>query len=154
MQTQRECILAGLEAKNFSRVCWIPLMSRMYLYSLPQYKDTIMKWSLLMDYPLQIEDLIWAEFKFRLDFCRQTGAGFMQWGGECHKLIRDKVKESRKTEGDRLFVEYRSPLGNLTEEFEFSSKGSTFYRKKFLIDNRQDLKIYRTYPKTSIFGLM
>lgn len=131
--TSRERIIAVLRGDDPDRIPWIPLCSWTYFESLPEYRKAS-DWN-------SSEAL-----KLRVDFFRnEIRADYMQWGGfSCHRVASSaKVEVENTRKGNTIHTEYHTPVGTLTSEQAYSDIAHTTYNTKDLIENVQDLKVYK-----------
>ena len=86
--TSRECILAIFEGKKTERIPWIPLCSRTFFLSIPEYRKKFKPMSPAGSQPGLSKELIWKESEFRVKFYQKIGADFMDWGGGWRQVIK------------------------------------------------------------------
>lgn len=92
------------------------------------------------------------ELDFRVNFYREIGTDFMQWeGGNACRIEMPHVKMQREQKGNNLLVKYRTPIGELWQEFVFTYESQTFYNKDYLLKSVQDFPIYRYLIEDTVF---
>jgi len=139
--TSRERILNTLRGKKVDRIPWLPVCTRTFFLSLPEYQKKFpYKWW-NEDGGIS-EELIEEELTFRIDFYKNIGIDFMQWGGKSVNIKRN-VKIKRQKKDNELIVKYETPEGNLEETFTFSEESQTPYRKTYLLKSEKDFKVYK-----------
>lgn len=149
--TSRERILKALKGEKVDRIPWVPLCSRTFFLSLPEYKKRFpLKWWEKNEG--LSEDLREEELRFRVNFYRKIGADFIQWGGgDACKIERPNIKAERKQKNNNLFIKYKTPIGELSEELVFTRESHTLYRKNYLLKGTQDFSIYKYLIKDTVF---
>jgi len=146
----RERLLKALRGEITDRVPWIPLCSRTFFLSLPEYREKFpLKW--WQGNQGLSEDLLEEELRFRVNFYTGIGADFMQWGGggACRKET-NRVKTEQRRKGNSLLVEYKTPAGVLSQEFLFSHESQTLYNKDCLLKNVHDFSVYKYIIQDSV----
>lgn len=141
--TGRQRILNALRQQEVDRIPWIPLCSRTFFVSIPEYnrKFPYKWWQSDGGLP---KDLRLEELKFRIEFFRKIGADFLSWGGgEAVKVKYNKTKEQFYRKGSKILIGYETPIGNLTWEYSFSSESQTLFINKYLMEDIHDYKIYK-----------
>jgi len=153
----RERILAVLEHREPDRIPWTPLMSPTFFSSLPEYRQKFnLKFqggSILTVEPcsLWLEEEF-QELEFRVNFYKNIGADFIDW--LCSKAYiesRPHVKKVQKQEKDRICVEYRTPIGSITDEWRISKEALTAFPTKEPLETPQDYKIYEYIINDTVY---
>lgn len=94
------------------------------------------------------------ELRFRVDFYKNIGADFMNWGPMgCIKTEMRNVTVKRKQKGNNLLIKYETPQGNLEEAFVFSIPSQTLFRKNFLIKRNEDFKVYKYILENTVLKM-
>ncbi len=139
----RKRVLSALKGEKVDRVPWIPLCSRTFFLSLPEYRKRfpLQWWKGNWGMP---EGLREEELKFRVNFYKNIGADFMSWGGFVYSEGRtENVKTERVKKNNGVVVRHETPEGILEESFSFSLSSYTLFRKDFLIKEDGDYKILK-----------
>lgn len=158
--TSRECILAIFDGKKTERIPWIPLCSRTFFLSMPEYRKKFKPMSPAGSQPGLSKELIWEELEFRMKFYRKIGADFMDWGGgwreereyTVEKEEKANVKIIQKIKNGKFIDIYETPIGTLRQEFVFSDNKSTVLACAPLLKNKKDYKVYKYILESSIIS--
>lgn len=149
--TSRARILKALKREKTALIPWIPLCSRTFFLSLPKYRKKFpLRWG--EENGGLSEDFIKEELEFRVNFYREIGADFMQWGGgNACRIEMPHIRVQRKKKGNNLLVKYRTPIGELSQEFVFTYESQTLYNKDYLLKSVQDFPIYQYLIEDTVF---
>jgi len=158
--TSRECILVTFDGKKSEKIPWIPLCSRTFFLSIPEYRKKFKPMSPAGSQPGLSKELIWEELEFRVKFYQKIGADFMDWGGgwregreyTVEKEKKANVKIIQKIKNDKFIDIYETPIGTLKQEFVFSDNKSTVLACTPLLKNKKDYKVYKYILESSIIS--
>jgi len=149
----RERVLNILRHKKADRVPFMPLTTRTWFFSLPEYRKKFKPlWNEVgqyipdVDYSLEME-----EIEFRSKFYESIGVTFLQYGSEHggnHIVPQEnldagiKVKKIRNEEDNKFKFIYETPVGSLEQSSDLSKSASIAVRDH-LIKNIDDYKVYK-----------
>lgn len=149
--TSRTRILKILKKEKTELIPWIPLCPRTFFLSLPQYrkKFPIRWWE--EDMGLS-RGLMEEELEFRVNFYQDIGADFMQWcGGWACRMETPHVRIQREQKGNNLFVKYKTPIGELFQEWTFTHESHTLCFKGRLLKSIEDFRVYQYLIEDTVF---
>ena len=134
---KRQEIINILSHKKEKRVPFMPMCTRTFFFSLPEYKAKFKPvWYGLGHYMLDVpDDQILEDIEYRADFFDKIGATFSQWStwyGDTAFESREnpnagiKIKKERSQDNKKFKFIFETPMGNLEQNYEMSSVATIF----------------------------
>lgn len=148
--TSRERILGTLGHHLPDKIPWIPQATRTFFLSLSGYRE---KFHSDKNWHAIDRHLIPEELEYRVNTYHKVGADFMDWLPSAYRAKREKVKEKEIRREDKVYMEYQTIIGNLTQEFNVSNLASAAWCSKFLVKSEEDFKILEYILKDVIYEL-
>ena len=134
----RQRTLTVLRGGKADRTPWIPLCSGRFFSSLPEYRKFIVDGREAVG-----QEYTYDALRFRVEFYREIGADYMEWGTPSgYRVVRSKVEMRRTEEDGEVRTEYRTPIGSLTSVWVYSEEGHTYFPKKDLLERPDDFRVY------------
>lgn len=77
-----------------------------------------------------------------LAFCKRMGADYMHRGSHLLvDVIRENCEVRERADGDKMYVEYSTPVGKITEEKKFVAESNTWFLTKHPVTKEEDFKV-------------